>query len=154
MDGTPKRDGQRMTKRDGQITVLMDHGFSAIDAAVNRLADYEDTGLAPEEVTALQASNQELKKDALPLLRAKIEERLVELPPIKIGDTAFFIINKHIFGGRVYFMRWEHHESFGIRGDISADCVVGTISASLFDVGKTVFSSRKKAEEVLKGQEG
>ncbi len=42
-----------MTKRDERITVLLDHGFSAIDAAVNRLADYEDTGLAPEEIHKL-----------------------------------------------------------------------------------------------------
>ena len=144
----------RMTKRDERITVLVDPGFSAIDAAVNRLADYEDTGLAPEEVAALQASNQELKKEALPLLRAKIEERLVELPPIKIGDTAFFIIKKRIYEGKVYYMRWEHHKSFGIYGNISADSFGGCVGASLFDFGKTVFSTREAAETALREQEG
>ena len=63
----------RMTKRDERITVLVDPGFSAIDDAVNRLADYEDTGLAPEEVTSLQVSNQELKKEALPFCRRRFK---------------------------------------------------------------------------------
>ncbi|MDE6456103.1 MAG: hypothetical protein K2L38_09415 [Dysosmobacter sp.] len=38
-------------------------------AVVERLAAYEETGLTPEEITALQASNQELKKEALPLMQ-------------------------------------------------------------------------------------
>lgn len=60
MDGTTKRDGQRMTKRNKGITVLLDHGFSAIDTAVNRLADYEDTGLAPEEIEKLVCVKEKL----------------------------------------------------------------------------------------------
>jgi len=120
---------------------------------VDRLAAYEDTGLTPEEIVTLQASFQELKKEAVPLMQAKIEEKLVKLP-VKIGDTAFFIINKHIFGGKVYFVYWEHHKSFGIRGEISADSVVGVLSASLFDFGKTVFLTREAAEAALKEQEG
>lgn len=82
---------------------------------------------------------------------AEQDGRLVELPPVKIGDTAFFIINNHIFGGTVYFMSWEHHKSFGIRGHIYADCAVGAVSASLFDFGKTVFLTREEAEAALKG---
>lgn len=53
------------------------HTFQEV---VARLAAYEDTGLEPEEVVALQASNREIKKEALPLLQAKIEERLLILP--------------------------------------------------------------------------
>lgn len=40
-------------------------GCADISTIIERLAAYEDTGLMPEEVTALQASNQELKKEAL-----------------------------------------------------------------------------------------
>lgn len=98
---------------------------------LEELKAYKETGLTPEGVVALQASNKELKKEALPLLRAKIEERLVELPPIKIGDTAFFIIKKRIYEGKVYYMRWEHHKSFGIYGNISADSFGGCVGASL-----------------------
>ena len=121
---------------------------------LEELKAYKETGLTPEGVVALQASNQELKKEALPLLRAKIEERLVELPPIKIGDTAFFIIKKRIYEGKVYYMRWEHHKSFGIYGNISADSFGGCVGASLFDFGKTVFSTREAAETALREQEG
>ena len=49
-------------------------------AVVDRLAAYEETGLTPEEVAALQASNQELKKEALPILQAKVQDRLVIMP--------------------------------------------------------------------------
>ena len=121
---------------------------------LDRLAAYEDTGLAPEEVTALQASNQELKKEALPLLQAKVQDRLVILPPIKIGDIAFFIIKNRIFEAKVYYMRWEHHRSFGIRGDISAECMGTCVGAPLFDFGKSVFLTREEAEAALKEQEG
>lgn len=121
---------------------------------LEELRAYKETGLTPEGIVALQASNQELKKEALPLLRAKVEERLVELPPIKIGDTAFFIIKKRIYEGKVYYMRWEHHKSFGVHGNISADSFGGCVGASLFDFGKTVFSTREAAEAALREQEG
>lgn len=131
-----------------------DDGCPWEEKAWDRLAAYEDTGLAPEEVTALQASNQELKKEALPLLQAKVQDRLVILPPIKIGDIAFFIIKNRIFEAKVYYMRWEHHKSFGIRGDISAECMGTCVGAPLFDFGKSVFLTREEAEAALKEQEG
>jgi len=55
---------------------------------VDRLAAYEDTGLTPEEIVTLQASFQELKKEAVPLMKAKIEERLLVLP-CKPGTEIF-----------------------------------------------------------------
>ena len=57
-------------------------------AVVDRLAAYEETGLTPEEVAALQASNQELKKEALPILQAKVQGRLAELP-CRLGGTVY-----------------------------------------------------------------
>ena len=147
----------RMTKRDERITVLVDPGFSAIDAAVNRLADYEDTGLAPEEVTALQASNQELKKEALPILQAKVQGRLAELP-CRLGGTVY--------------------ANFALRGDYLREkdkqypCEVVFIGLSkepflhiqfkngrvfpvkFCEVGKTIFTTREAAEAALKEQEG
>ena len=147
----------RMTKRDERITVLVDPGFSAIDAAVNRLADYEDTGLAPEEVAALQASNQELKKEALPILQAKVQGRLAELP-CRLGGTVY--------------------ANFALRGDYLREkdkpypCEVVFIGLSkepflhiqfkngrvfpvkFCEVGKTIFTTREAAEAALKEQEG
>ncbi len=121
---------------------------------LEELKAYRETGLTPEEITALQESNDEIKKEALPLMLAKIQDRLVVLPPVKIGDEAFFIIKKQIFSGTVYYLRWEHHKSFGIRGDISADCMGGCVGARLSDFGKTVFLTREAAEAALKEQEG
>ena len=147
----------RMTKRDERITVLVAPGFSAIDAAVNRLADYEDTGLAPEEVTSLQVSNQELKKEALPILQAKVQDRLVILP-CGLDETVY--------------------ANFAIRGDYLREkdkpypCEVVFIGLSkepflhiqfkngrvfpvkFCEVGKTVFTTREAAEAALKEQEG
>ena len=57
-------------------------------AVVDRLAAYEETGLTPEEVAALQASNQELKKEALPILQAKVQDRLV-IMPCGLGETVY-----------------------------------------------------------------
>lgn len=64
--------------------------FVALDKVIDSLAAYEDTRLTPEEVAALQASNQELKKEVLPLLQAKIQDRLVILP-CRVGDTVYVI---------------------------------------------------------------
>ena len=55
---------------------------------LEELKAYRETGQTPEEVTALQASNQELKKEALPLMYAKIQDRLVILP-CKVTDTVY-----------------------------------------------------------------
>lgn len=50
------------------------------EAAWSRLAAYEDTGLEPEEITAMQHTLDEYHKVADPLLRAQAEGRLVVLP--------------------------------------------------------------------------
>lgn len=58
-----------------------------LDGWPEQLNAYKATGLAPEEVVALQASNQELKKEALPLLQAKVQGRLVVLPSVEVYDA-------------------------------------------------------------------
>ena len=74
----------------------------------------------------------------------------VILPPVNIGDTAFFIINGNIFEGKVYFIRWERHKGYGIHSDISASfSPYTTIGASFDDFGKTVFLTREEAEAAL-----
>lgn len=127
------------------------------DAAWERLAAYEDTGLTPEEVTALQASNQELKKEALPILQAKVQDRQVILL-CGLGETVY--------------------ANFAIRGDYLREkdkpypCEVVFIGLSkepflhiqfkngrvfpvkFCEVGKTVFTTREAAEAALKEQEG
>lgn len=123
-------------------------------AWTDELKAYRETGLTPEEVTALQASNQELKKEALPILQAKVQDRLVILP---CG-----------LGGTVY-------ANFAQRGDYLREkdkpypCEVVFIGLSkepflhiqfkngrvfpvkFCEVGKTVFTTREAA---LKEKEG
>ena len=126
-------------------------------AWTDELKAYRETGLTPEEVTALQASNQELKKEALPILQAKVQDRLAELP-CRLGGTVY--------------------ANFALRGDYLREkdkpypCEVVFIGLSkepflhiqfqngrifpvkFSEVGKTVFATREAAEAALKEQEG
>lgn len=54
--------------------------------AIDRLAAYEDTGLTPEEITAMRHTLEEYHRAADPLLSAKAQGRVVVLP-CKLGDT-------------------------------------------------------------------
>lgn len=124
---------------------------------LEELKAYRETGLTPEGVAALQASNQELKKEAVPLMRAKIQDRLVILP-CKLGETVY--------------------ANFAIRGDYLREkdkpypCEVvfiglskepflhiqfengGVFPVGFEKIGKTVFATREAAEAALKEQEG
>ena len=126
-------------------------------AWTDELKAYRETGLTPEEVTALQASNQELKKEALPILQAKVQDRLV-IMPCGLGETVY--------------------ANFAIRGDYLREkdkpypCEIVFIGLSkepfmhiqfkngrvfpvkFCEVGKTVFTTREAAEAALKEQEG
>ena len=51
-----------------RIARQQEEAINELCAWTDELKDYRETGLTPEEVTALQASNQELKKEALPIL--------------------------------------------------------------------------------------
>ena len=124
---------------------------------LEELKAYRETGLTPEGVASLQASNQELKKEAVPLMRAKIQDRLVILP-CKLGETVY--------------------ANFAIRGDYLREkdkpypCEVvfiglskepflhiqfengGVFPVGFEKIGKTVFATREAAEAALKEQEG
>ena len=126
-------------------------------AWTDELKAYRETGLTPEEVTALQVSNQELKKEALPILQAKVQGRLAELP-CRLGGTVY--------------------ANFALRGDYLREkdkpypCEVVFIGLSkepflhiqfkngrvfpvkFCEVGKTIFTTREAAEAALKEQEG
>ena len=124
---------------------------------LEELKAYKATGLTPEGVAALQASNQELKKEALPILQAKVQDRLAELP-CRLGGTVY--------------------ANFALRGDYLREkdkpypCEVVFIGLSkepflhiqfkngrvfpvkFCEVGKTIFTTREAAEAALKEQEG
>lgn len=64
---------------------------------LEELKAYKDTGLTPEEVMALQASNEALKKEAVPLIKAKIDERLVILP-CRVTESVYVL--ESVYKGR------------------------------------------------------
>lgn len=69
------------TKCSGSCNVDMDCiDCPSFDCLVERLAAYEDTGMEPEEITAMQHTLDEYHKVADPLLRAQADGRLVVLP--------------------------------------------------------------------------
>ena len=79
----------------------------------------------------------------------------VELPPIKVGDTAYFIINRKIYKAEVYYIRWEHHKQYGIHSEISASVgFYSSVGASFDDFGKTVFLTEAEAKAALAKMEG
>lgn len=74
----------------------------------------------------------------------------VELPPIKIGDTAYFILDRKVYRAEVYYIRWSHHERFGISSEISASVSTNSsVGASFDDFGKTMFLTEEEANAAL-----
>ena len=140
-----------------RIARQQEEAINELCAWTDELKAYRETRLTPEEVTALQASNQELKKEALPILQAKVQGRLAELP-CRLGGTVY--------------------ANFALRGDYLREkdkpypCEVVFIGLSkepflhiqfkngrvfpvkFCEVGKTVFTTREAAEAALKEQEG
>jgi len=127
---------------------------------VDLLAAYEDTGLTPEEIVTLQASFQELKKEAVPLMQAKIEERLVELP-CKVGTSVWAIsayckqYNPPIKGHVSKFVLHDD-ELMYLEALIWMDLGEGEkdYGYSTDSFGKIIFLTREEAEAALKEQEG
>lgn len=118
-----------------------------------RLKAYEDTGLSPEEVMAMQHTLDEYHKVADPLLRAQADGRLVVLP-CKVGQRVFALLDtdKHIsecevkqigMGNKIGFIGLE---SIGARGR--------EYGVSLNGFGKTVFLTREEAEKALEVNNG
>lgn len=127
---------------------------------LEELKAYKATGLTPEGVVALQTSNQELKKEALPLMQAKIQDRLVVLP-CKVGEVVW-ITNSYMrqhsppITGKVDGFEVIRDGIMNIQVLIWADLGEGKKKYGFRDdsFGKTIFTSRKEAEAALKEQEG
>lgn len=136
-------------KCSGSCNVDMDCiDCPSFDCLVERLAAYEDTGLEPEEITAMQHTLDEYHKVADPLLRAQADGRLVVLP-CKVGQRVFALLDtdKHIskcevkqigIGNKIGFIGLE---PIGARGR--------EYGVALNGFGKTVFLTREEAEKAL-----
>ena len=109
--------------------------FDGLTEVINRLAEYEDSGLSPEEV-------QELAK-------AKADGRLVVLP-CKVGDVVWKI--KAVFS---YFSKpmEDRVERIIISSNEILVCCTSGTKFSVNSIGKTVFLSREEAEKALEVRE-
>lgn len=130
-------------------------------SAANRLADYEDTGLTPEEFHAYWVFLEDMigeqkASEALDrfrqLVKADKDGRLAVLP-CKPGDTVYEVTSrKTISEYRVKAIRVELFCTF-----IEWDIVAGFVDKSIFgvpvdEIGKTVFLTRKEADRALEAK--
>lgn len=135
------------------------HGCKWEEAAWERLAAYEDTGLTPQKVLSMKFEWCAMM-DALnsigggytrlrELAEADRDGRLV-VPPCKAGDTVYEVTSrKTISEYRVKAIRVELFCTF-----IEWDIVAGFVDKSIFgvpvdEIGKTVFLTREGAEKAL-----
>lgn len=159
---------ERLTKRcNGVVTYIgkeNSYDTGQIPAELNvvarreileRLADYEDTGLSPQacvearEIEAgLSAEDYSIHR-MVELMRADKDGRLVVLPHCKLGDTVYWLHDKKITECRVYRIQ-ENTKGVQI-------AIKSTVSHGVFSVddyfGKTIFLTREEAEKAL-GKKG
>lgn len=73
----------------------------------------------------------------------------VVIPPVKIGDTAYFIINKKIYEAKIVLINWSQYRyttDTEIRGEVQR---YHTVYAKFSDWGKSVFSTMQEAKTEL-----
>ena len=132
---------------DGQSNEVAKSAFK--QNCLERLADYEDTGLTPESVEALKLSVMgkaitEIKEfNGLPVNRlrelaeADKDGRLVVLP-CKVGDTVYLIVTKR---AKVYMPEFRFVKKSRL--------TFFNMERVLQDFGKAVFLTREEAEKAL-----
>ena len=166
---------ERLTKRDNDGQAMMDcqkckadwtgkHGKPMVDCTAlycrnrlkDRIAAYEDSGCAPEEVLPKDKADE----IALKLMRlADLESlcsytRLRELAeadkdgrvvvlPCKVGDTLFRVFAGEILEHKVRNMRYLAIQG---RWDIDTTPFCSYVESS---IGKTIFLTRDEAEKAL-----
>ena len=73
----------------------------------------------------------------------------VEAPPVKIGDTAYFILQRKIYEAEIVLIRWEqrrYRTDTEIRGLLYG---FHSVSAQFSEWGKTVFATNEEAETAI-----
>lgn len=150
---TERRDGWVMRNGcHGPCRTCHVAGCADISTIIERLAAYEDTGLMPEEVTALQASNQELKKEALPLLQAKIQDRLMVLP-CKVQDVVYEVNKRGFISTYKVISIHLSACSILIGWELIDGLYTNLNGFEASAIGKTVFLTREEAEAAPKKRE-
>ena len=129
-------------------------------SAANRLADYEDTERALEEIDMDHEAAETLRHlcrncdlDRLEKLAEADRDGRLVVPPCKAGDTVYEVTSrKTISEYRVKAIRVELFCTF-----IEWDIVAGFVDKSIFgvpvdEIGKTVFLTREEADRALEGK--
>ena len=139
-------------KCSGNCNVDMDCiDCPSFDRLVERLADYEDTGLTPAEVSALVKDWSDLCTAGgecggyarlRGLAEADKDGRVVVLP-CKVGDTLFRVLAGEILEHKVSNMRYLAIQG---RWDIDTTPFCSYVESS---IGKTIFLTREEAEKAL-----
>lgn len=155
----------RLTIRNSDGTVSQPTN-STCDKVFNRLSEYEDTGLEPDDILTCK----ELAEAAYAfiflkeykslgtidpirkLLKAEKDGRLV-VPPCKVGDTVWIKGDKfpaeieeiRITDDGIYFAYVEYDRGYE-ETEVWDNC-----EFTLSDIGKTVFLTREEAEKALEG---
>lgn len=176
---------ERMTKRDTDGQAMMDcekcnadwtckHGKPMADCTVlycrnrllDRLVEYEDTGLTPEEIKApftedtminLAAQALGVEADRLRKLAEADKDGRVVVLPCKVGDTVWIVgAVRKLYSAKVRTFFCGHTSA--VRGD-DYDGHIHMIRTTECDIpmqkfGKTVFLSREEAEKALQEMEG
>ena len=129
-----------------------------LDEIVERLAAYEDTGLTPEEVSALIKDWSDLCTivgecggiDRLQELAEADKDGRVAVLPCKVGDTLYEVTGrKTISEYRVKAIRVELFCVF-IEWEIEKGFVWQSLAGiTQNELGKTVFLTREEAEKAL-----
>lgn len=125
------------------------------EAAWERLADYEDIGLSPEEIVKMGMAYEDSKRYAARLegrIKAYGDGHIVVLP-CKAGDTVYEVTSRktiseyRITAIRVelfaIFLEWEIEKGFVDKS------ILGVVAD---EIGKTVFLTREEAEKALEGK--
>lgn len=150
---------ERMTyKENGKWRLRIgDTEFSGKEA--DRLAAYEDTGLAPEDCAAYKKFEDNLCASGVPfsriieLVNAEKEGRMVALP-CNVGDKVWFIKFAFSYAKQPIPAMVCGLKTFSNAGTFTFMALTdeNNISRSFInqDIGKTVFLTRKEAEAKLK----
>lgn len=144
----------RQLEREWLASILR-REHEAVKAYLEELQRYQATGLKPEEIVAMRHTLNKYHEEADPLLRAKVEERLVVLP-CKVGETAWVKDR----AGVPREMRLCSPDIRFVCTDEDNLCMAlcnrkpdGFCAYRLrndgSDIGKTVFRTREDAENVL-----
>ena len=136
------------------------------DRVWNKLADYEDIGLSPEDVpTALELANiacalNELEKyqalgtpEDFAAYKDTEEQGLLVKLPCKVGDTAFVLETENetggkfrLFEGAIVAFQFTNEQIIVSIGDTGRDCWFSEADRQLSDIGHEWFLTREEAE--------